>query len=128
MAEKPINTTVSVRLPLPVYEEVLRLAEKRGKTKGQIALELVLASLESYGHERNDDPMDIGEVDIEGVEEAFESLRVSVADLRVALGRGVAAIPQDVTPNRSKEEIKKWVFDRIITPSKTTSPEGDDSP
>jgi hypothetical protein len=56
--------------------------------------------------------------------EGFEQLLFSVNDLRLALGRAVGAILQDVAPARNKDEIRRWVFDRIVTPSQR--PDGEE--
>ncbi len=108
MPAEESNTTVSFRLPQDRHDEIVRLAAEAGITKHQLARTLVVRALDSG---EGGDPI----VDLSAFEEAFKSVFGEFRDLRIALGRSVAAILQDVAPSRDKEEIRKWVFARIIS-------------
>lgn len=114
------NTTISFRLPPAFHDEIVQLAEASGVTKHQLARTLIVRALESK--ERS-----VTDTDLSTVEDAFQSLQATLADFRVALGRGVGAILQDVNPNRDREEIRRWIFERIITPSTPPETERSDS-
>jgi hypothetical protein len=111
------NTTISFRLPAALHDEVIRLADASGVTKHQLARTLIVRALESADRSTSD-------TDLSGVDDAFELIQATLVDLRVALGRGIGAILQDVSPTRDRNEIRKWVFERIITPSIPPHSEG----
>ena len=113
------NTTISFRLPPALHEEVVRLADASGVTKHQLARTLLVRALES------DETQD-SIAELSGIEDAFHGLQASVLDVRLAIGRGIGAILQEVSPTRSKEEIRRWVFERIITPSKRADSGGEE--
>jgi len=126
MAQDATNTTVTFRLPDELHEQLLRRAEASELNKHKMARQLVIDALSESKTE-----VEPAELDVDGVQDAFESVHDSLADLRTALGRGIGAILQDLSPTRSKEEIRKWVFERIITPSTQKpleTPEGDEPP
>lgn len=111
------NTTVSFRLPPSVHDELVRVAEASSTTKHQLARTLLVRALEANG--KADEWVDVSA----GFDQAFQELQSSIADLRLAFGRGIGAILQDVSPTRDREEIRRWVFDRIVTP--TPKPDAD---
>lgn len=120
MAADELNTTISFRLPPAEHAELMRLAEAAGTTKHQFARTLVVQGLSVGGHEQ-------GQTDLPRIEDGFGALQHNLGEFRVALGRGIAAILQHVAKDRSKEEIRRWVFERIISPVDSSGTEREDS-
>jgi len=105
------NTTVSFRLlPPALHEELLRRAEAAGTTKHQLARTLVARALSSGEPASGSD--------LFGIEDAFQAIQLNLVDLRMALGRGIGAILQQVATDMDKEQIRTWVFERIISATK----------
>ena len=102
------NTTVTFRLPAELHDVLVRQAIDAGTSKHLLARMLVMRTLT--------DP-DIAETGVHHVDIADSNAQINanIIGLRYALGRGVAAILEQVAPQMNKEKVRKWVFERIIT-------------
>lgn len=110
MATDESNTTISFRLPQAEHDKLARQADEAGITKHQLARTLLVKVL--LGEATEDSA-----VDLPALEEAFLTMNTNFTDLRMALGRGIGAILQHVAPDMDKEQIRRWVFERIISHS-----------
>lgn len=120
MASEEQNTTVSFRLPEAAHTALLRNAETAGTTKHQLARTLLIVALNRTEPARE---QTAAAPDLESIEEACQAVQTNLTDLRMALGRGVGAILQHVAPGMNKEDIRRWVFERIVS-SGTRAGEG----
>lgn len=108
MATDESNTTISFRLPQAEHDKLARQADEAGITKHQLARTLLVKVL--LGEVTEDSA-----VDLPALEDAFVTMNTNFTDLRMALGRGIGAILQHVAPDMDKEQIRRWVFERIIS-------------
>src|SRR2546423_4754683 len=104
------DNTVSFRLPQEVHDKLVQLATASDVSKHHAARMLVTRSLQLASCEDEADSL-------AGVEDAFAAVLANLTHLRMGVGRGIGFILQHVAPDMDKQQIRRWVFEKIITSS-----------